>query len=224
MKNSLNLNRFHTVFSTSSAGGLCLLWDKDVGVQLIASSNIDWEGFSWRFTGFYGFPELSKKKLSWDLIRDLNNFSNLTWVIGGDFNEILWCHEKEGGAIKDNDSMQSFRDCFNDCNLQDLGYHGDIYTWSNRRRANPLVFERLDHFLGNQVFFNLFGYLSVKNLEWAKSDHKAIELCCGSNIFAKRKKKSETHIIYDLMSIGPLNKIVVKSSPIVPTEEVVAEI
>ncbi|KAK1620057.1 hypothetical protein QYE76_025574 [Lolium multiflorum] len=41
----------------------------------------------WRFTGFYGNPERSKRKLSWDLLKYLRREYNNPWICAGDFNE-----------------------------------------------------------------------------------------------------------------------------------------
>lgn len=50
----------------------------------------------------------------------------------GDFNKILACHEKEGGAYKPAVQIESFEDVLTDCKLSDLAWVGAKFTWCNR--------------------------------------------------------------------------------------------
>ena len=63
----------------------------------------------WRFTRFYGSPEVSQREKSWDKLRHLKNLSSLSWLCAGDFNEILGNDEKIGGLLKPTRQMESFR-------------------------------------------------------------------------------------------------------------------
>lgn len=38
----------------------------------------------WRFTGYYGYLERSRKKESWQLVKHLATLSSLPWVIMGE--------------------------------------------------------------------------------------------------------------------------------------------
>lgn len=42
----------------------------------------------------------------------------------GDFNEILFSHEKQGGRLRVERKMTAFREALDDCDLFDLGYEG----------------------------------------------------------------------------------------------------
>jgi hypothetical protein len=93
----------------------------------------------WILTGIYGEPRLEDKYKTWDKIRELKNSSNLPWVLLGDFNEILFSHEKEGGNPRPHNFMQAFQDVLTGCGLEDIGYSGDMFTWRRGR-----IRERLD--------------------------------------------------------------------------------
>jgi hypothetical protein len=54
----------------------------------------------WRLTSFYGEPSSDRKHLSWDYLRSLHTAIDLPWIVMGDFNEILYSTEKEGGAMR----------------------------------------------------------------------------------------------------------------------------
>ncbi|PON99380.1 hypothetical protein TorRG33x02_049230 [Trema orientale] len=55
---------------------------------------------NWKYTGFYGHPYPSKRKVSWELLCRLKDLSSLPWDCGGNFNEILSSSEKFGGSNK----------------------------------------------------------------------------------------------------------------------------
>ena len=85
------------------SGGLALFWKPNYKVQLlkfgktfIDVSVANTEGKQWRVTGFYGFPESSRRRESWNLMRSLASSSSLPWVCLGDFNDLLHSSEKRG--------------------------------------------------------------------------------------------------------------------------------
>ncbi|XP_073019456.1 uncharacterized protein [Primulina eburnea] len=89
------------------SGGLILFWKAtlDVSIHSYSSGHIDClvKHFEkcWRFTRFYGNPEVSKRYLSWKLLWRL--FGNqdrrgVPWLVRGDFNEICIDREKVGVA------------------------------------------------------------------------------------------------------------------------------
>ncbi|KAL0350238.1 UNVERIFIED_CONTAM: hypothetical protein Sradi_4173000 [Sesamum radiatum] len=139
------------VESKGKSGGLMLLWNKSVVVH-IRSYSIDYidakvhrkgEVDMWRFTGFYGNPDVSKRKKSWMQLVRLSQDRNLSWLCLGDFNEVLARIEKSG-TPRSNWQIQNFRDALQQINLTDLGYTGYKYTWWNRRDSPYIVGARLD--------------------------------------------------------------------------------
>jgi hypothetical protein len=96
-------------------------------------------------------------------------------MVIGDWNEILYSHEKEGGNPRPLHFMQAFRDALTDCSLEDLGYTGDIFTWRRKRtRHGPGIRERLDRACANESWAQLFPYASLANLDMIRSDHRPI--------------------------------------------------
>ncbi|KAK2648963.1 hypothetical protein Ddye_016452 [Dipteronia dyeriana] len=112
-------------------GVLSLMWSDDTNIRLLSYSSFHMDvqidsqrGFLWRFTGFYGHPEVSQRQHGWILLRRLHGMSNLLWMCVGDFNEILEDLEKLGGRLKSLCQMTNFRDVLDYCGLQDLGFSG----------------------------------------------------------------------------------------------------
>ena len=62
--------------------------------------------------------------------------------------------------------MQAFSDALVDCNLFDMGYEGDMFTWQRGK-----IRERLDRGVSNASWNDLFPKARLKNGEMTKSDH-----------------------------------------------------
>jgi exonuclease III len=89
--------------SDGRSGGLLLLYRKEIKVELIHSYPmyidvriIENQDKIWRFTGIYGESRWDQKYKTWDKLRELRNNSPLPSIVLGDFNELLFSHEKEG--------------------------------------------------------------------------------------------------------------------------------
>ena len=62
--------------SKGRSGGLAMLWERDLSVELKSYTryHIDavvtdpTSGFKWRITGFYGNPDTNRRKESWELL------------------------------------------------------------------------------------------------------------------------------------------------------------
>ncbi|KAL5798919.1 hypothetical protein ACOSQ2_003739 [Xanthoceras sorbifolium] len=101
----------------------------------------DADGQRWRFTGFYGEPKQWLREQSWVLLRRLAGLDNLPWLIGGDFNEILRGDEKDRGLVRMGSAMDGFREAVDSCNLLDMGFSGNKFTWCNRQFGGNVIWE-----------------------------------------------------------------------------------
>ena len=120
------------------SGGLVMFWKSHVKAKLnnFSKYHIDMEiteldGFRWHFTGIYGEPSTNLKENTWNLLRVINDKTKLPWLCAGDFNEIMYGHEKKGGPPRNRKQMENFRMALADCGLRDLGFRGDKFTWRN---------------------------------------------------------------------------------------------
>jgi hypothetical protein len=119
--------------SDGQSGGLLMLWGTEtkIKVQSVTKNFIDViieDEIDWRFTGIYGEPSWNQKHITWDALRDLHGQLQLPWLALGDFNEILFNYEKEGGRPRTQQAMQLFHDALRDCDLDDMGYVGHLFT------------------------------------------------------------------------------------------------
>ena len=166
------------------SGGLALLWMNEIDLHIwtfsphhidaVVNPRID---DAWRFTGFYGVPEVANREDSWTLLHHLSSQLVLPWVCIGDFNEITRVGEKSGGLVRPENQMRSFRECLDFCALKDLGSSGLPYTWSNRRFDGPMVWVRLDHALASSEWLQKFPTTKLHHLSGFSFDHKPIWLC-----------------------------------------------
>ena len=155
IKSKLDQQQGLVVPSVRRGRGLALLWRSStkVDVQTYSPHHIDaiitddQGNRKWRFTGFYGHPETSKREESWRLLEELERRYALPWICIGDFNEILHLWEKVGGSLRPEWQMNNFRTTINRSKLRDLGYIGADYTWSRRMGTQGWVRERLDRVL-----------------------------------------------------------------------------
>ncbi|XP_042983151.1 uncharacterized protein LOC122312574 [Carya illinoinensis] len=87
-------------------GGITLLWGRDVQLSVLNYSHchIDATVDSvsrygvWFLTGVYGYPEVALRDQTWELLRHLCRKNGESWLVLGDFNEVLHHHEKLGGG------------------------------------------------------------------------------------------------------------------------------
>lgn len=113
----LGLDSFECLESDGLAGGLLLMWKNSFKKipQFMQPSFIDVriensDENIWRFTCFYGEPKWERRHLSWRTLRDLHHQASIPWLVAGDFNEILYSHEKEGGNLRPVKMMEDFRE------------------------------------------------------------------------------------------------------------------
>lgn len=133
-----------------------------------------------------------EKYKTWALLKHLCEEVQVLVLIGGDFIEILSYEEKEGGVECERRAIPEFRSMMENCDLRDLGFEGQWYTWERGLTVETRVRERLDRFLGNVGWFSLFPESFVEHLVRFKSDHTPILLCLDSQRKKKRRKKGRT--------------------------------
>lgn len=127
----------------------------------------------WCLTGIYGFANPAKKGDTWALLRQLHSRPSLPWLCVGDFNELLWSHEKCGLGPRSENQMKAFRDVLDEARLKDLGFVGKKLTWKGHRHGD-LVLVRLDHAVANNSWLSQNTGTKVQHLHSNSSDHQAI--------------------------------------------------
>ncbi|KAK6164533.1 hypothetical protein DH2020_001397 [Rehmannia glutinosa] len=182
-------------------GGMCMLWREPFDLSLISFSqhhisvSVKCAGVApnWICSGIYGWPEHTQKWRTWQLLKSIYPGVGIPWICMGDYNEIMWLHEKKGGNLKSWQDMEQFRTVVGECELSDLGFSGHRFTWTNGRSGEDNIQERLDRVLANETWKNIFPSWRVSHLHRVKSDHTPllvnfdnVDRCFSHN---RRKKK-----------------------------------
>jgi hypothetical protein len=176
--------------SNDRSGGLIMFWKKEIKVELLFSAPkyidirvVESDTKIWRLTGIYGEPRWEDKYKTWDKLRQLKHTNNLPWIVIGDFNEILFSHEKEGGNVRPHHYMDAFRNSLMDCGLEDIGFSGEIFTWKRGR-----IRERLDRAVANGDWLQLHPGATLAHLEYTKSDHRPLLLDTEGEVFNQARR------------------------------------
>ncbi|KAL0463204.1 UNVERIFIED_CONTAM: hypothetical protein Slati_0208000, partial [Sesamum latifolium] len=72
------------------------------------------------------------RRILWEELVKLSN-QGVPWIVGGDFNVILYPNENQGGDMQRLGPMDDFNDMMSDTGLIDAGFEGEPFTWTNKR-------------------------------------------------------------------------------------------
>jgi exonuclease III len=176
-----NFSGKFVVPSRGQSGGLALFWSRDLSVSISSYSqhHIDavlefQSAEAWRFTGFYGAPNVGSKLVAWNILRTILPHHSLPWLCADDFNELLSGEEKWGRLPRPESQMNMFRQLVDDCGFIDLGFHGAPFTWWNNRDGRARVLERLDRCLATAEWLHRFPDCQVHHLQAVFSDHRPL--------------------------------------------------
>ncbi|KAA3478183.1 reverse transcriptase [Gossypium australe] len=179
-----------------SKGGLCLAWKENVriSVQNFSKRHIDVRiddqntDQQWRLTGFYGSPYAKEREESWQLLKSLKGDDEHPWFVCGDFNEIMYGFEKQGGLPREEKRMEEFRNTLQDCQLFDLGFSGNWFTWERGNLPETNIRERLDRGVANKKWISMFPQANIKHLVHSTSDHCPLLIVTNKDEYTKRQE------------------------------------
>lgn len=69
-----------------------------------------------------------------------------------------------------------FQEVLTRCSFSNLGWSGNLFSWSNHRFKKGLIKERLDRFVSNYQWWLRFLGSKVSNLSSVGSDHSPMML------------------------------------------------
>jgi hypothetical protein len=162
-----------------------------IDCYVMSNNNSD----NWRATSIYGFPRQDKNIMTCNLINKLKLTNpHDQWLVFGDFNLIMHPSEKQGGRDHHHNIMNLALDMLNNCNLIDLGYHGDPFTWTNNQVNGDHIKERIDRFCATTSWLTRFPRCTNYHLMSYTSDHNPILLCFGTNNDFREDTHTKNHI------------------------------
>lgn len=129
----------------------------------------------------YAPPNYSEKEAFWkELMLFVNSLSTL-FIIIGDYNEIGAPHEKIGGAAPNSSRFKRITLLKSNCNILDIPFSGQVYTWRKKVAGENNIWERLDRVMASPTFIEQFPTANIKNHLFTSSDHCQVQLSFTSN-------------------------------------------
>ncbi|KAL9246165.1 hypothetical protein vseg_019735 [Gypsophila vaccaria] len=103
----------------------------------------------------YAFNGIMERNPLWLDLRRITQSISWPWTVAGDFNCVLSVTERVGGYVATAE-MEPFRDCVDDYDLIDINSAGAVYTWNNKQKLEDRIYSKLDRFLINKQWSDLF--------------------------------------------------------------------
>ncbi|KAM6596623.1 hypothetical protein CsatA_007147 [Cannabis sativa] len=97
----------------------------------------------------YASNNRNERRELWKDVIELNPKGR--WCMMGDFNEILSKEERIGNRVRSSPG-EEFLNCVNQCQMEDVKYSGNFFTWSNKQHGEDRIYSKIDIILANQAW------------------------------------------------------------------------
>ncbi|XP_019100869.1 PREDICTED: uncharacterized protein LOC109132875 [Camelina sativa] len=141
---SLGFSDMCIVSPRGLSGGLAVFWKNHVSVQVISQDvrlvdlYVEYKSFNFYLSCIYGHPIPSERHHLWEKLQRISTNRNGPWMMCGDFNEILQPEEKQGGRQRSFSSLRNFTTMIDCCNMQDLKFKGNPFSWVGKRQKETI--------------------------------------------------------------------------------------
>lgn len=168
--------------SREAAGGIVIIWDSDKLEVLDSHSGIFTLSLlcksigvaeNWVFTAVYGLVLQSEKERFWEELDDVGHAWTCPWILAGDFNAVIKRSEGSTGRAS-RFERQKFQDFIDEHGLLEFNRAGPNFTFSNGHELPTL--SRLDRFLANPLWFEIFHDHTEIAKGYHNSDHRLLVL------------------------------------------------
>lgn len=184
MRRRLKFNYKFCVEAQGLSGGLGLLWNDEVHIQVFEASQnyihasvlVKDIGKEFDCTYVYGNPNFQQRRGLWSKLLALQGERDIPWCCMGDFNELLSQYEKEGIRPYHSGRGDLFRDFLNIYGLMELDLKGCHFTWASNPRNGVIIREKLDCILVNCAWRREFPHGLAVALPSISSDHSILLL------------------------------------------------
>ncbi|XP_074290581.1 uncharacterized protein LOC141617298 [Silene latifolia] len=121
-------------------------------------------------TFIYAFNVIQDRVPLWQKLKCFAARIRGPWAVGGDFNCVLDHIERCGGSSSKAE-IEHFKNCMVECGMLDIRAIGSLFTWNNKRRPEDRTYSRLDRFMVNQDWCDLFPDMFAHFLPEGNYDH-----------------------------------------------------
>ncbi|KAK7268410.1 hypothetical protein RIF29_21108 [Crotalaria pallida] len=142
-------------------------------------------------TCLYGYHQMPLKYQTWALLASMAKDVDEPWLVIGDINQVLGPENKMEGNPVDLAEIDNARTCLEVCNMKDIDWVGQKFTWCNRRKQPDTIEEHIDKAFSNTTWSRVWNYSKVSHLPRYSSNHSPIILdaLMRTNQDARKKKK-----------------------------------
>lgn len=92
---------------------------------------------------------MAARNYLWEALRFIVQDIHSPWLVIGDFNAVLYSHERSSGSLGVGNKDKAFRDFVQDVALIDLGFSGLCFTWSKGNSTDTFFGARIDRAICN---------------------------------------------------------------------------
>lgn len=178
-------------------GRIWVVWDPSMDVTIVSKSDqaitcivrLPHNHVEFAVTFIYAVNCRYGRRRLWQEIEDLaanSLVSNKPWILLGDFNQALDPIDASTGGSQITRGMEEFRSCLLTCNISDLPFLGNHFTWWNNQEMNPMA-KKIDRILVNDNWLLSFplSYGTFRSMEF--SDHCPSCVNIGNQTGGKNK-------------------------------------
>lgn len=161
------------------------------------------------FCSFIYAKNLAEERKSlWEDLRshhDSQMFKNKPWLLMGDFNEILdgTEHSNFGQSPTLPPGMRDFQELVRYCSLTDMGSHGPLFTWCNKRDEG-LVCKKLDRVLMNDIWLRRYSQAYCVYESGGCSDYLRSRIQCAVEPPAKKRPFKFVNVLVNMPEFLPM--------------------
>ncbi|XP_074300068.1 uncharacterized protein LOC141631273 [Silene latifolia] len=168
-----------TNHQSRKGGRIWVLWNLHVltlDIQHISAQTIHAKitdrgrNLTYWVTFVYGYNKAAERKVLWSTLEHYHQVTPGAWLIGGDFNNVLFPNERIGANITSAE-MAPFQRCVQACGVEDIKAVSSFFTWTNKQEANSRVYSRIDRALINDAWLHLFPESFANFLSEGMYDH-----------------------------------------------------
>jgi hypothetical protein len=112
----------------------------------------------------------------------------LPWLMMGDFNEAMWQSKHFSLRKRGEKKMMDFREVLSYCDLHNLGFSDDPWTFDNKQKDTRNVRVWLDRAVASPAWSEIYPNNMVRHLASSRSDHCPILLTFEHNSGRKMQR------------------------------------
>ncbi|XP_074265765.1 uncharacterized protein LOC141588209 [Silene latifolia] len=182
------------------------LLHKNSQVITVQVSELD-SGDEFLLSVVYGSNDEVERLAMWSHLKEIKDNYSGPWGVCGDFNSVLHFNERIGREILWAE-IADFRDCVDYCGLMDIKGQGAFYTCNNKQVPASRSFSRIDRFMVNVEWMDLYLASYAHFMPEGLFDHNPC--VCYRKI--RRDRRKFQFMYYNMWSLDSNFKAVVQAA------------